>query len=162
MKSVAGRVRRLFLRRDTTHSGAKAPAAPANSKKPSTTRDDLDDAIDDAVASLEELENMIVRPSRAEAEKAPAPRRAEQTTPTPVRAMATAKTTPEAKATPAAASGRTRRPLTPEREALLRDALRVTREKQVVLAELSREDRERLTVLAYKTLIDKNFGEDKE
>lgn len=47
----------------------------------------------------------------------------------------------------------------PERQELLRQALRVQRAKQEVFRDLSQEERERLYVVAMKTLVDKDFGE---
>ncbi len=63
-----------------------------------------------------------------------------------------------AKTPPAAGKG-AGRPVSADREELIRQALVVRRTKAKVLDNLSREEKERLYVVAMKTLVDKDFGE---
>lgn len=110
--------------------------------------------------SLSELEDLMVE-ARAEAEDVPlAP--PPQKSPKKPRKAKSKKSGSKTKA-PAVkpAQAPARRPSTPEREALIQQALSVQRKQQKVFANLSREEREKLYVMAMKTLVDKDFGEPK-
>lgn len=132
-----------------------------------------DEATDDEM-SLEELEGMIVSAPQPEkpieetvqpARQAPHPRSTRgpaAASPAPEKAVtskpkAPPTPTPPAPATPTAPTARATN--SPERDALIKNALKIQRSKQEVFAELSEEEREKLYVMAMKTLVDKNFGE---
>ena len=143
------------VRTEQEKSGEKGRPAP----RPAT--DDL---------SLEELEGMVIaaptpnpaakskadadadnRPATDETPKPPATEPAPPTEPSVAR-PAIARTPPGAKEI--STNG-----VSPERAALLRDAMATHRSKSDVFDDLSEEAREKLYVMAMKTLVDKDFGE---
>lgn len=130
----------------------KPMPAPAADPAPRPARKATAPAADDL--SLEELEDMVI------AAPTPAPPAATATSspPPPVSAAPSSRTSKRAAPAPAPIAARTAAP-SPEREALIRDALAIQRAKAEVFNELSDEAREKLYVMAMKAMVDKDFGE---
>lgn len=137
-------------RPSTAEPDAMTPADAVPPKPPAHAPDDL---------SLEELEDMVIA---APMPAASVPTSAPLSPPTARPASAAPKAMPAAgsatkKQAPRAPANRTAP--SPEREALIRDALAIQRAKADVFADLSEEAREKLYVMAMKTMVDKDFGE---
>lgn len=101
---------------------------------------------DDDDLSLEDLEDMVI-----EAPNPPSPPASEPAPPAPPSAT---------EPTPSASPPKPPAPnISPEREALIRNAIAIQRSKTDVFDELDEAAREKLYVMAMKTMVDKDFGE---
>lgn len=132
---------------------APTPSSAVAKQGPKVIKSELDNEDD---LSLEDLEGMVVKtpqPKVAKPVSAPAPAPAPPPAPSapPLARPAIARTAPGTVVEEGT--------LSPERQALLRDALAIQRAKKDVFDDLDDEAREKLYVMAMKALVDKDFGE---